>query len=239
MNNELIKEISGIFKARHVARELNMSDFPYVEMAELFQEKLKLYLSSLLGNDIKFDREETFAYVQAHYKNVPIELNTYHGIILTVEDVEREDIVKELIEVFSGILDLEPICRYNFCSKFGRKTTVYPTIEWDLSPEDRLNDVIKNYGIVPGTWISDIEDYYTGSIIESLGTKLFTFEGYKKLFKPRYNDYKNVSHRVNQIQKLNPNLDTEAIYAWINSSKKTMDVSIEKVKRLSYIDDGK
>lgn len=239
MKKGLVNEINCIFKARHAARELNVSDFPHIETGEIFREDLKQYLSSLFGDEIKFDRKETFAYVQAHYKNVPIEINTYHGIILTVENVERQDVVQELMEVFNGILDLEPICKYNFCSKFSDDVTVYPTIEWDLNPEDRLNEVICGYGVVPGTWISDIEDYYIGSIIKSLGTKLFTFEGYKKLFNPKYGNYKNVNHRVKQIQKFNPNLDDEVIYAWIRSCKKTMDVSKESVKQKLYMDDGK
>lgn len=239
MNKELVKQISALFKARHIARELNISGFPYSDTGELFKENLKLYLSSLFGEEIRFDREETFAYVQAHYKDVPIEINTWEGIILTIEDVEREDVVRELMEVFSGIFDLDPICRYNFCSKFGCNVTVYPTIEWHLNPEKRLDEIVKGFMVVPGTWIRDMEDYHTGSVIESLGTDLFTFEGYKKMFNSRCNDYKNVRHRVNQIQRLNPNLDTEVIYAWIRSCKKTMDVSKDSVKQKVYMDDGK
>lgn len=240
MNNDIVKELGSIFRARHVAHELNVLDFPYSEATDVFNEKLKLYLKTLFGEEIRFDREETFAYIQAHYKSVPIEINTYGGIILTVEDIEREDIVQELMEVFSGVVGLNPLCRYNFCSNICGITTVYPTIEWNLGPEERLNEIIKGYMTVPGSsWIRDIEDYYTGSIIESLGTELFTFDGYKKLFMSRYNDYKNVNHRVNQIQKLNPNLGVEAIHGWLNSCRKTMNVSKDRVKQLNYMDDGK
>ena len=240
MNKGLVKDLNALFNAKSIAKELNASGFPYMEVECLFNEKLKLYLSSLLGEEIRFDREETFAYVQAHYKNVPIEINTYGGIILTVENSEREEILEELKEIFSGFLDLDPLCKYNFCSKIGRKTTVYPTIEWALNPNERLNDIIKGYMTIPGeTWIRDIEDYYTTSIIQSLGTDLFTDYGYKRLFDARYGDYKMVNHKVQLIHKLNPNLDTEAIYAWLNSCRKTMDISKDRVKQKHYMDDGK
>ena len=94
MNKELVKDLDALFKAKSVAVELNMREFPYTDVLSLFNEKLKLYLSSILGQEIRFDREETFAYVQAHYKGVPIEINTYNGIILTVEDSECEVIVQ-------------------------------------------------------------------------------------------------------------------------------------------------
>jgi len=240
MNRGLVQNLNALFKAKSTASELNSSMFPYIDVDAFFNEKLKVYLSSLLGEEIKFDRNEAFNYIKAKYKDVPIKINTYNNIILTVEDSDREDVIQELKEVFSGLLDLDPFCRYNYCSKSGCKFIVYPTIEWDLNPERRLNDIIKGYTTIPGkNCIRDIEDYYTGSVIKSLGTDLFTYDGFKKLFNLRYDDYKIVNHKVSQIQRLNPNVDTEVIYAWLNSCRKTMDISKDRVKQKIYMDDGK
>lgn len=237
MVNKKIEELNRIFESLSNARKLNLSDFPYSEVNDNFKTKLKEVLTEEFGDNIQFDRNETFAYVQAHYKGIGIEINTYEGIIFTVEDENEASLVDDFREVFNGVVGTEAICSYNFCSNEAGEKTVYPTFEWNKDPERRLYELIvfRNY---PG-YVRDLEDYYTASVIKSLGEQLFTFDGYKTLFKTGYNNLNYILHKEKQIQKLNPNLDLASISAWIESSNKALELSKENVYQKIYIDDGK
>lgn len=237
MSKEKLEELNRIFESLSGARKLNLADFPYSETNDKFKNKLKECLKEEFGDNIQFDREETFAYVQAHYKGVGIEINTWDGIIFTVEDENEASLVEDFKPVFDKIAGCEAICSYEFCSNEGGEKTVYPTIEWSLDSERRLFELVsfKNY---PG-YVRNLEDYYTQTIIRNLGRGLFTMEGYKKVFKSGYRNPTYTLHKVTQIQKQNPNIDATVIYAWISSSEKRLDLSTENVYQKAYIDDGK
>lgn len=237
MNLDKIGELSKIFESLSEARKLNLSDFPYLEVNNNLQTKLKECLKEEFGDNIQFDKEETFAYVQARYKGVGIEINTWDGIIFTVEDENEASLVEDFKSVFNKIAGSEAICSYEFCSNEGGERTVYPTVEWNLDSERRLFELVsfKNY---PG-YVRNLEDYYTETVIKNLGRELFTKEGYKKLFKTEYTNPTYTLHKVAQIQKQNPNITATAIYAWFDSSEKRLDLSQENVYQRVYIDDGK
>ena len=61
-----IERLSNIFKAINMARESNLPNFDYSGNHNKFNQGLKEYLQSYFGNDIRFDRNETFAYIQAN-----------------------------------------------------------------------------------------------------------------------------------------------------------------------------
>lgn len=224
MNKLKLDELRNIFSSIDEASSRNASDFPYSETQASFNQKLKEFLEGHFGSDIKFDRDETFAYIQAHYKEIGIEINVYGGIILSVEDKEATNIVKDFEPIFSGIVGSAPICRYNYCSRVGK--TSYPTVEWNHHPEDRLYELVHGYSCSPGEYMTNFHDYYTASIIENLGDNLLTIDGYTKLFEGRSHDLDFRYYKIRQIQKVYPNIDSSTIYAWIESSKSSLSKKI-------------
>jgi len=241
MNNQKLKELGALFKILDIASVANI-DFPYNKIQTSFNKKLKEFLKNHFGEDIQFDLKETFAYIQAHYKGIEIEINVYGVMILTigglkcrVENKEAANIRQDFEPIFTEIMGSGPICSYNYCSERpiiqddgiafveGFKT-VFPTIEWHHRPEDRLYELIHGWSCSPGEYMKDFNDYYTASIIKNLGSELFTVEGYKKIFDQRRDDSTYKWHKICEIRKIYPEVANE-IYDWIDTSKDSISLS--------------
>ena len=222
-----IENLSEMYQAISMARENNSKTFDYIGNNTLFKSGLKEYLKMHFGKDIKFDREETFAYIQAHYKNVGIEINVWDGIILTIEDEKSKELSKDFEVIFSNIVGLDKICSYDFCTNYNLQKTIYPTFEWNLNPERRLYELVNRFGIVPGSYVQNLEDNYTSSIIENLGNNLLTLEGYIELF--GNSSYPGLKfHKIREIQKQHPTIKDYMISSWIDISKENLSL-VKKV----------
>lgn len=225
-----IERLSNIFKAINMARESNLPNFDYSGNHDKFNKGLKEYLQIYFGNDINFDRDETFAYIQAHYKNVPIEINTFGGIILTVEDISKKDIAKDFEPIFKNILGVDMLCSYDFCT-YDKEKTVYPTFEWNLNPDARLNDLVNNFVTMPNQHILNFKDYYNTSIINNLGNEVLSLDGYLKLFGKDNSSYMfnpYFSHKMRLIENIHPNIKSYMVYSWVETSRSRLSL-IKKV----------
>lgn len=220
MNINKLTELNKILVSINEAKEANLTIFPYGEYIDRFNLGLKELLKEVFGDDIEFDRQNTFTTIKATYKGVDISINTFNGIALAIEDEEMGYLANDFKGIFTNIIGIEPICSYNKCfNNIDNKKVSYPTIEWSLNPESRLSNIVTSPGYSFGTSIENLEDFYTCSIIERLGTDLFTLEGYNELFETGYDNPRFVFHKIKQIQKLNPNVDLGPIYAWIAEAK--------------------
>lgn len=238
MSKDKLGELHTIFLTLMEAEKLNLSDFPYLETSIDFNLKLKECLKENFGNDIKFENCE-HSYIQAYYKGIKILIEFGNGIILSIIDENKGNLATDFKDIFNRVVGMEPICSYNYRSRYGNGKKLFPTVEWSLDPECRLYELVTEINDPSGEKIKDFEDNYTHSIIESLGQQLFTYDGYKQLFMTSYRSFCFTLHKIIEIQKLNPNINTETIYAWFNSNNKTLDLSQENVYQKVYLDDGK
>lgn len=210
------KELAEIYRSLYEAKLNNISDYPYSKMQTSFNSKLKELLKETFGENIKFDREETFAYIQAHYKGIGIEINTYDGIIFSIEDETKREIIADFENIFNEIVGMSKFTQYDYCSKVTK--TTYPTTEWNKNPDRRLNDLICRHGITPGEYITNFNDYYTSSIIEGLGDELLTSEGYKLLFSTT-EDFSSYWYKRRLIATMCPHISSLELYKWLEESK--------------------
>lgn len=222
MNSE---ELNKIFNALNEANQLKLSDFPYAIVRKKLDSNLKKYLKEKFGNDIEFDDGDTYAYFHGYYKGIGIEINTFKGLILTIEDKKMGYLANDFKEVLSSVVGMNPICSYDYCFQSNDKEFTYPTVEWSLDPEKRLYELI----VEECSKINNLEDYYTSSIIESLGDDLFTLDGFRKIFKNGYDNSNLIIHKIDQIKKLNKFIDIGFITIWFNSSRKAVDVIDTKI----------
>lgn len=235
--DEKLVELNGHFNALDNARNLNLPDFPYSSVRGIFGMKLKEYLKEQFGDDIKFDREETFAYIQAHYKGVGIEINIHDGIILSIEDQDSVSLADDFIPIFNNIVGAEVICSYEFCSDQDGVFTAYPTLEWHSNPDKRLNELIS---FTNGNgYIRNLVDNFNPKIISDLGRNLFTSEGYNKLFSSVYMAINYKFYKIELIKEQNSNISADSIYDWVDSYEKRIELSKENVYQKRFIDDGK
>jgi len=219
-----LEELKSIFGAIDEASVCNSSEFPYIEMQRTFNQKLKEYLKCRFSNDIQFDREETFAYIQAHFKGVEIEINVHGGIILSIEDSEATNLLKELEPIFTEIIGVKQMCQYNYCSNAEGIKTSYPTAEWHKRPNERLSELVQGWNCAPLEYTKNFEDYYTQSIIEGLGDNIFTVDGYTKIFEGVSHNSDLQRYKIKQIQKQAPDVSLSSIYDWIDSSKRKLSL---------------
>lgn len=173
------------------------------------------------GSDIQFNREETFAYIQAFYKGKGIEINVYNGIILTVEDKDAAYLVEDFEPIFDEIMDSKKLCSYDCRSRLSNAS--YPTVEWSLHPYDRLRELIHRYNCTYFVYMSNFNDYYTSSLIKELGANLFTPEGYIVMFDVAKDDFDLQHYTIKQIE--NSGYKYDDIYSWIESSRKKLSLS--------------
>ena len=222
-----IERLSNIFKAINMARESNLPNFDYSGNQEKFNQGLKEYLQSYFGNDIRFDRNETFAYIQANYKNVPIEINTFGGIILTIEDLEKTELSKDFEPLFKQLLGVDILCSYDFCTIDEEGKTLYPTFEWNLNPDSRLHDLVSNYVTTPNQHILNLKDYYNTSIINNLGNEVLSFDGYLQLFGKDSSSHMfqlYFNYKMRLIESIHPNIKSYMVYSWVESSRSRLSL---------------
>lgn len=219
--NEKMKELSQKFIALNEAKKSNLIDFPYADCMNKFVFLLKNVLKDTFGDNIEFIGNHTFVSIKAIYKGVKIEINAFNSSIsLKIEQENMGHLINDFKEFFTSIVGNEPICSYNFCTHNANKERIiYPITEWSLNPENRLFNIVTSATYRHGDSIEDLNDFYTCSIIEKLGTDLFTTEGYTELFETGYDHPEFVLHKMQQIQKLNPNVDLEPICTWITEAK--------------------
>lgn len=222
-----INELKAIFKATDEARQSILKSFPYNKMTIAFGEKLKLFLKELFGNDIEFDREERFACIHGSYKRVNFEIKTWNGIVFTIENKEQANLIEVFKPLFNQIIGASPICKYDYCSEMQ---TVYPTIEWNLHPEDRLYELVNLPENDCGCYKQNFQDFYTTSIITSLEEKLLTQEGYDAIFKSQKINIKYHFYKRKLIETLRPDIDINTLYNWIDNCQTFSEMSKQLVK---------
>ena len=222
-----IKELNAIFKATDEARKSILKSFPYNKMTITFIRKLKFLLKEIFGENIIFGREEKFACIYGTYKGVYFEINTWCGIILTIEDKNCIKIFDEFKSIFNKIVGCNPICSYDYCTHTDE---VYPTIEWNLHPEDRIYELVNMAEKELGCYKKNFKDFYTTSIINSLEEKLLTQEGYDKIFETKKNNIKYHFYKLRLIQSLRPDIDNNTLYEWIDSSQAYNEMKKQLIK---------
>lgn len=222
-----INELKAIFKATDEALQSILKSFPYNRMTIAFGEKLKVLLKELFGNDIEFDREERFACIHGSYKGTNFEIKIWNGIVLTIEKKEKDNIIEIFKPIFDQIIGAEPICQYDYCSEMN---TIYPTIEWNLHPEERLYELVNLPENDCGCYKKNFQDFYTTAIIESLQDKLLTQEGYDAIFESKKNNIKYHFYKRRLIQTLRPDIDSNTLYNWIDGCQTFNEMSKQLVR---------
>ena len=151
-----INELNAIFRATDEARQSILKSFPYNKMTITFMEKLKCLLKEIFKENIEFGRDERFGYIQGIFKKVRFEINIWNGIILTIDDEKKANLISYFKPIFNRITDCNPICSYDYCSKMQ---TAYPTIEWSLHPEDRLYELVNMPEDETGCYKRNFKDF--------------------------------------------------------------------------------
>jgi len=209
-----VSELNAIFKAIDDARQSILKSFPYNRMTIVFSKKLKALLKEIFKDNIQFERDERFGYIQGTFKKIRFEINIWNGIILTIDDEKKANLFYYFKPIFNRITGVNPICSYDYCS---RMQTPCPTIEWSLHPEERLYELINMIESETGCYKKNFKDFYTTSIINSFGDKLLTQEGYDALFKYKQNDIKFKFYKIDLIRALRPDIDNATLHNWINT----------------------
>lgn len=222
-----INELNAIFKATDEARKSILKSFPYNKMTIAFVKKLKILLSEIFKENISFDREEKFACIHGTYKGVNFEINVWCGIILTIEDEKKAKIIEDFKPIFNQIIGHNPICSYDYCTCIK---TIYPTIEWNLHPEDRIYELVNMAEKELGCYKKNFKDFHTKAIIDSLEEKLLTQEGYNTIFETKKNNIKYHFYKIRLIQTLRPDIDNNTLYEWIDTSQAYNEMQKQLVK---------
>ena len=222
-----VNELKEIFKAIDEARQSLLKSFPYNKMTLVFSQKLKNLLKEIFKNNIEFERDERFGYIHGTLKKVRFEINIWNGIILTIDNEEKRNLISYFKPIFNRITDTTPICSYDYCSKIQPPC---PTIEWSLRPEERLYELINMTKSKIGCYKKNFTDMYTTSIIAALGDKLLTQEGYDTLFKYKTKDKNFQFYKISLIQALRPDTDTTTLHNWINASQAFNEMQKKLVK---------
>ena len=207
-----INELSAIFRATDEARQSILKSFPYNKMTITFMEKLKVLLKEIFKDNIEFER---------------VEINIWNGIVLTIDDAKKANLISYFKPIFNRITGSSPICSYDYCSKMN---TTYPTIEWSLHPEDRLYELVNMPEEENGCYKKNFKDFYTKAIIDSLGDKLLTQDGYNIIFESRKNNIKYHFYKIRLIQILRPDIDNATLYNWIDASQAFNEMQKHLVK---------
>lgn len=208
--------LRNIFKATDEARQSILKSFPYNKMTILFCQGLKVLLKNKFGNDIEFDRDEKFGCIHGTYKNNAFEIKVWYGIVLTLENEKDTSMIEVFKPIINEIMDCEPICTYDYCS---RMENVYPTVEWNLHPNDRLYELINMPGNYCGCYIKNFVDLYTANTIELLQDDLLTKEGYNLIFGNVKSNINYLTHKIELIKNLRPDITNELISDWIDSNQ--------------------
>jgi len=222
-----INELNAIFKAIDEARKSILKSFPYNKMTISFVQKLKVLLKEIFGEKIEFDREEKFACIHGTYENTKFEINVWCGIILTIENEKKAGILSHFKPIFDQIVGCAPICSYNYCTCIK---TVYPTMEWNLHAEERIYELVNMPQNNLGCYRKDFKDFYTTSIIDSLGDQLLTQDGYNAIFESKKNSIKYHFYKVRLIQTLRPDIDNATLYDWIDNSQAYNEMQKQLIK---------
>lgn len=217
MNNaKKINELNAIFRATDEARQSILKSFPYNKMTINFTEKLKRLLKEIFKENIEFGRDERFGYIQGTFKKVRFEINVWNGIVLTIDDDKKANLLSYFKPIFNRITGSNPICSYDYCSRIQ---TACPTIEWSLHPEERLYELINMIESETGCYKRNFKDFYTTSIIDSLGKQLLTQEGYNTIFESKKSNNKFQFYKIKLIQELRPDIDNATLYDWIDTCR--------------------
>lgn len=218
--------LRNIFEATDNARQSILKSFPYNKMTIIFCQGLKAYLKNAFGNDIEFDRDEIFACIHGKYKRTPFEIKTWNGIVLTIETKSNKNIIEVFKPILNEIIGAEPICEYDYCSQMQN---VYPTVEWNLHPNDRLYELVNTPSNYCGCSIRNFNDLYTINTIKSLKEQLLTKEGYYLIFGDKNTNIKYHLHKFSLIQVLRPDINDIELCNWIsNYQNKSFDKQLIK-----------
>ena len=196
-------------------------------MTVAFGEKLKNLLKQQFGNHIEFHREERFACIHGSYEDTNFEIKIWNGIVLTIEKKEKEELIEVFKPIFNQIIGLSPICKYDYCSDMK---TVYPTIEWSLHPEDRLYELVNLPENDCGCYKQNFQDFYTTDIINSLGEKLLTQEGYNLIFQSKKDNIKYHFYKRRLIEMLRQDIEIDMLYSWIDSCQVFNEMNKQLIK---------
>lgn len=222
-----INELSAIYKAIEESRRSILKSFPYNKMTIVFSQKLKLLLKEVFKDNIQFERDERFGYIQGTFKKVRFEINIWNGIILTIDDEKKANLISYFKPIFNRITDTTPICTYDYCSKMK---TPCPTIEWSSHPEERLYELVNMSDRQSDCYKKNFQDFYTTAIINSLGNQLLTQEGYNAIFESKKNNVKFHFYKIRLIQTLRPDIDNATLYNWIDASQAFNEMQKQLVK---------
>lgn len=222
-----VSELNAIFKAIEEARKSILKSFPYNKMTINFMENLKILLKEIFKENIEFGRDERFGYIQGTFKKVRFEINIWNGIVLTIDNEKKANLISYFKPIFNRITGTNPICSYDYCSKIQ---TACPTIEWSLHPEERLYELVNMSEDETGCYKRNFKDFYTTAIIDSLGDKLLTQEGYNAIFESKKNNIKFHFYKVRLIQTLRPDIDNTTLYDWIDASQAFNEMQKQLVK---------
>jgi len=138
----------------------------------------------------------------------------------------------DFISALNDVVGQNPICGYDFyqCDINGQ-INCCPTIEWNLEPLQRLESLVMQAGSPLNKTIKNFEDYYLTSIISSLGTGIFTIDGYNMIFNISHNNPILIRHRLQQIQKVHPDMNFDLIVCWYKNCKEEMEFLKEEANR--------
>ena len=193
-------------------------------MRNNFNIQLINYLKEELGEELTISDKGVFGYLEGTYKNVKFDLKTVNGIVLSIKDENNKHLISDFVLSLNDVVGQNPICGYDFYQydENGRKKCC-PTVEWNLEPHARLESLVMQAGSPLNNTIKNFEDYYLTSIISALGTGIFTIEGYDMIFNTSHSNTILIRHRLQQIQKVFPDMNMNLVYSWYKKCREEME----------------
>lgn len=227
MEKVKLAELNNLYMSLVEAEQLCLDE----SIRKVFNQNLKDCLKELFLDNLDFLEEQPYGYILMNYKGVEMEIRTVGGIVLSVKDNEKAELIEDFKPVFNDIVGMNPICSYNFCYTINGERVAHPTIEWNTEPNTRLESLVMQVGNPMCQTIKEFEDYYLCSIIKQLGSELFTKDGFEKVFNTSHSNRILDRHRLQQIQKVYPDINTDAVNAWYSSYKNDANIQMGVYRR--------
>ena len=123
--------------------------------------KMAKVLKYMYGEDFEVNENNTFwIYGTINGKRIEL-LDTQDGLWVNVP-LGEEELLKEIVDLFTKVINSQPICRYNLADSEGNLLDI--SVEWNTAnPDERMKKILNNTGFNPKFKAVNLNEYHLSS----------------------------------------------------------------------------